>query len=151
MSSNKVLDKTGLTYLWSKFIAYLENIFPAIGNSDMGTTATTLTGAIAEHEIDIANLNSKFITVLHSGDLGALSAGATGYATATVTIPSGYVTRGIAQCYLRHPSSANGLHIMPNVDTNKSGSYTFYPSYHAPKAVAAGQGDYIIHILCSKQ
>lgn len=35
-------------YIWSK-----------IGTASMGTTATTITGAIAEHETDISELNSK--------------------------------------------------------------------------------------------
>ena len=35
-------------YIWSK-----------IGTASMGTTATTITGAIAEHESDISTLNSK--------------------------------------------------------------------------------------------
>ena len=34
-----------------------------IGNTTMGTTATTLTGAIAEHEGDISNLNSNFLYI----------------------------------------------------------------------------------------
>ena len=36
-------------YIWNK-----------IGTASMGTTATTITGAIAEHESDISTLNSKF-------------------------------------------------------------------------------------------
>lgn len=37
-------------YIWNK-----------IGTASMGTTATTITGAIAEHESDISTLNSKLI------------------------------------------------------------------------------------------
>lgn len=38
-------------YIWNK-----------IGTASMGTTATTITGAIAEHEQDISGLNSKIIS-----------------------------------------------------------------------------------------
>lgn len=37
----------------------LDSIDSTIGNTAMGTTATTITGAIAEHESDISTLNSK--------------------------------------------------------------------------------------------
>lgn len=83
MAENK-LDKSGLAYLWSKIVAYMHNVFPAIGDTamgtvantitgaikeivdkigsiTMGTTATTITGAIAEHEDDINALNSKLM------------------------------------------------------------------------------------------
>lgn len=38
----------------------LDSIDSTIGNTAMGTTATTITGAIAEHERDISGLNSNF-------------------------------------------------------------------------------------------
>ena len=54
-----------------------------IGNTSMGTTAQTLTGAIAEHESDITALNGKLSTII-------------GYKTVeigTVTIlPGGYLS-----------------------------------------------------------
>lgn len=37
----------------------LDSIDSTIGNTAMGTTATTITGAIAEHESDISTLNGK--------------------------------------------------------------------------------------------
>lgn len=46
------LDYPGLQRFTSKFKAWVNGI---VGNSDMGTTATTLTGAIAEHTDQIAN------------------------------------------------------------------------------------------------
>lgn len=52
-------------YIWNK-----------IGTASMGTTATTITGAIAEHESDISTLNSKIkstditITTSSSGAAG---------------------------------------------------------------------------------
>ena len=36
-----------------------QNISSKIGNTSMGTTATTVTGAVAEHEQDISGINSK--------------------------------------------------------------------------------------------
>ena len=36
-----------------------QNISSKIGNTSMGTTATTITGAVAEHEQDISDINSK--------------------------------------------------------------------------------------------
>ena len=59
MSSNSVLNRTGLTYLWSKISAYFSNALAKIGNEDMGTTASTVTGAIAEHSQELSELNSN--------------------------------------------------------------------------------------------
>lgn len=42
-----------------------------IGNTAMGTTATTVTGAIAEHETDITTLNSQFVKAVVSGTTDA--------------------------------------------------------------------------------
>ena len=49
------LDYPGLQRFTNKFKAWVNAI---VGNSDMGTTATTLTGAIAEHTDQIADLES---------------------------------------------------------------------------------------------
>ena len=45
----------------------LDTVSDQIGNTTMGTTATTLTGAIAEHESDISTLNSNLITEMFTG------------------------------------------------------------------------------------
>ena len=48
--------------LFGKISTMLKNIrylWKLLGNTSMGTTATTITGAIAEHEADISGLNSK--------------------------------------------------------------------------------------------
>lgn len=65
-----------------------------IGNTTMGTTATTITGAIAEHESDITSLEGDRIKIVESVSLGSISVNASGAADATVdissSIPSGY-------------------------------------------------------------
>ena len=75
------LDSVGLAYLWGKLKAFfatkslvgdttmgttattvtgaIKEHSDLIGSTTMGTTASTLTGAIAEHESDISNLNSN--------------------------------------------------------------------------------------------
>ncbi len=121
-----------------------------IGNSSMGTTATTVTGAIAEHESDITALNGKFTFVKVDGDLGALAAGAAGFSTISVTIPSGYITTGICTVNKKHIAGAAGLTIHGNVMSGLSGTATVYPSYYTPGTVSSGNADYSLHILCIK-
>ena len=113
-----------------------------LGDSTMGTTATTVTGAIAEHEGDITTLNSKYEFVTYNGNLGALSAGASGYITASVTIPTGYRTTGITSIAKQHIAGAAGLTIMANMPRNNTGTVTFYPSYYTPTSVASGNADF---------
>lgn len=52
-----------------------------IGNTSMGTTAQTLTGAIAEHESDISALNGKFSAIIgyKTVDVGSVTILADGY------------------------------------------------------------------------
>lgn len=57
-------------YLWkligsSNFSNVAETISGAIGNTALGTTATTLSGAIAEHESDISTINGNLSTLVH--------------------------------------------------------------------------------------
>lgn len=47
--------------LFTNILNKLKSHDNKIGDTTMGTTATTITGAIAEHEQDISNLNSKNI------------------------------------------------------------------------------------------
>lgn len=75
-----------------------------IGNTTMGTTANTLTGAIAEHESDIASLTSqignmaKALYVYYTPSSGATANTAIDI-TDAVTIPSGATVRSVAvQC-----------------------------------------------------
>lgn len=49
--------------LFVRIINKLKGYDEQIGDTTMGTTATTLTGAIAEHEGDISTLNSKFSNI----------------------------------------------------------------------------------------
>ena len=52
--------------LFGKISTMFKNIrylWKLLGNTSMGTTATTITGAIAEHESDISGLNSKIDTI----------------------------------------------------------------------------------------
>ena len=60
----------------------IDAIATLLGSSPMGTTATTVTGAIAEHESDISSLNSSLIIVseftsesvtLNAGELTTIS------------------------------------------------------------------------------
>lgn len=47
----------------------LDDAVDLIGNTTMGTTATTITGAIAEHEQDISDLNSKITHNITNGKI----------------------------------------------------------------------------------
>jgi hypothetical protein len=44
----------------------IDTINTTLGSTTMGTTATTVTGAIAEHESDISTLNSKITNVTYA-------------------------------------------------------------------------------------
>lgn len=78
-------------YIWNK-----------IGTASMGTTATTITGAIAEHESDISTLNSKFdtidskalVAVRFSTTLSNIAADGSGNKTVNYVCPSGYTAIG---------------------------------------------------------
>lgn len=49
----------------TKIMVWIKEKGDLIGSTTMGTTATTITGAIAEHEGNISNLNSNLISYLH--------------------------------------------------------------------------------------
>ena len=55
------LDTAGLTRLWSKIKSFVND---KLGSTTMGTTATTVTGAIAEHEGDITSLSSQIASLV---------------------------------------------------------------------------------------
>lgn len=120
----------------------------AVAKDLQGQIGTVPSGSTLQGQIN--TLNSKFVTVVYNGNLGALNAGASGYITASVNVPSGYITRGIASVAKQHIAGAPSLTIMPNVASNQSGTFTFYPSYYTAGAVANGQADFSIYILCSK-
>lgn len=106
-----------------------------------------MTDSVNTNTEDIATLNSKYGFITYNGDLGALSAGASGYITASVTIPTGYRTTGIASIAKQHIAGAAGLTIMANMPRNNTGTVTFYPSYYTPSSVASGNADFQIRIL----
>ena len=63
LNKHDLVNLAGLTQtVKSAFQSVLDKITgiaETIGDEPMGTTATTVTGAIAEHETDIATLNSN--------------------------------------------------------------------------------------------
>ena len=127
----------------SQMFKNIRYLFGKLGSTDISSIGDgSVTGAVS-------TLNSKFITIVYEGDLGALAANTAGYITANITIPEGYITRGIATIALGHPLGSNGLLIVPSILSNLSGNITFYPSYYAPKAVSNGNTDFKIYILCS--
>ena len=65
-----------------------------VGNTTMGTTATTVTGAVAEHEGDISTINNR-ASVGNSYSAGT-------YTTSSLFV-SGYVTSGGGDCILALP------------------------------------------------
>lgn len=86
-----------------------------LGNSTMGTTATTVTGAIAEHETDITTLNSNLVATpvnvsIYGNNISDLTS--VSYRVGNIAILSGYfhatstlsgqttiMTQGIADHY----------------------------------------------------
>lgn len=74
-----------------------------IGNVSMGTTATTLTGAIAEHESDITILRNKPAIKYYFFSTGSHSwpAGASSFTVQIPATPSGYTL------WAMHPRSTN--------------------------------------------
>lgn len=94
----------------SSLFSFLAN---KIGNVTMGTSATTLTGAIAEHESDLAtmqsSLNTLFIAKDYSYAYTNLAAGGTLQVTGTMfntSTPSGYTVMGIRRATSGHVSVA---------------------------------------------
>ena len=69
----------------------IDSIATLLGNSSMGTTATTVTGAIAEHESDITSLNNNlnFAIDTKSASTYTVAANSGAYADIDVT-KSGY-------------------------------------------------------------
>ena len=58
--ANSILEAIGDTSIGGVSLSRaISNILDKIGNTAMGTTATTITGAIAEHESNISTLNSN--------------------------------------------------------------------------------------------
>lgn len=95
----------------------IDEVQDEIGNTSMGTTATTLTGAIAEHESDITTLNSKlttsFIIKRYSTEI---TAGANNYGVATanalsMSTPSGYTPIGLVGCQVPAKTSLRAITI----------------------------------------
>ena len=69
-----------------------------IGNTSMGTTAQTLTGAIAEHEGDISALNGKWVVETKTLSVPNVAAGATQWVTSSIA-KSGYTAVGAVGWY----------------------------------------------------
>lgn len=77
--------------LFSKISTMFKNIrylMKILGNESMGTTASTITGAIAEHERDISGLNSNLGTLIYKKD----ATNKTTYTFSVRTIASGGFT-----------------------------------------------------------
>ena len=84
----------------------VSDISNKIGNTTMGTTATTITGAIAEHEGDISTLNSnlsnKIIVEAHDSDtVESIASGSTAWLGVQNVAKTGYKIVSIAGYYLQ--------------------------------------------------
>lgn len=100
-------------YIWSK-----------IGTTSMGTTATTITGAIAEHESDISTLNGKtnFSTVSVIGTAKTIAANGTEWisvpfpTSGTAIAVVGYYLNGGTACsvYAFYLGSSNAQFALRN-------------------------------------
>ena len=80
-----------------------------------------------------------------------LSAGANGYVSANVTIPTGYKSIGIMSISLGHPGGAGGMVLTAGIGMNLTGTQTIYISYYTPNAISNGaHTDYSIIVMCIK-
>lgn len=102
-----------------------------IGSTTMGTTATTLTGAIAEHEGDITTLNNQIASKANAPvrltDVGKITTSTSlAYTGKSVTIPAGsmYIVRGYG---IYTSSRCTGLVIAS--DNDPSHTYNYYAAY----------------------
>ncbi len=76
----------------STMIKNVRWLYSKLGTTELGTTATTITGAIAEHESDISTLNSKTTSYLLSASVSSQSftAGEIRAIQFTLTVPAGF-------------------------------------------------------------
>lgn len=129
------------------------SITEAIGNTALGTTATDISGAIAEHEGDIANLNAALGTTLfRTSGIGANNnltlTAATGGVRAIVLINSS--TAACRAAYFVSCTGTGAVSYTPILDgsgiTITTGSYIFkYTGTYATRVTAIIQsGDLTI-------
>lgn len=95
-----------------------------------------------------SNLKNHRILTKCNRKIGALSAGAHGYTTVSITIPSGYKTTGIISTSLGHPSAAGGLSIVAGINPGVSGTRDVYVSYYAPITIAESASDIEFAVEC---
>lgn len=94
-SVSQITANSTLATLFNRISTMVKNvryIWNKIGTASMGTTATTITGAIAEHESDISTLNSKTTSYLLSASVSSQSftAGEIRAIQFTLTVPTGF-------------------------------------------------------------
>ena len=96
LNKHNLVNLAGLTQtVKSAFQSVLDKIneiVEAIGDEPMGTTATTVTGAIAEHESDISELNSKttYLLLAATSASTTISANTSAVVNFSFSVPTGY-------------------------------------------------------------
>lgn len=79
-----------------------------------------------------------------------LTAGAYGFYTGSITVPTGYKTTGIYSIALNHPGVAGGLSLMGAVVSGLSGTLTIYVGYYTPRAISGANSDFDLTLECIK-
>ena len=119
----------------------LGNLSDLVGNTAMGTTATTVTGAIAEHEGDITSLNNNLQIKIKSYSAGSRTVAANSALGLSandfsVSAPSGYMpvavvgySSGIANCACYSVNAnATGTQRMMSIINLAASAVTIEPS-----------------------
>ncbi len=123
-----VTSGSSFSNLFNRISTMMKNvryIWKLIGSETMGTVATTLTGAIAEHEEDISTID---------GNLSATSF--------NLTTDSTNVTSGSGKGVYDKASKTVRIYLQWNNTTNVSSSATLFtiPSAYRPSATVTGYG-----------
>ena len=136
----------GSYVLWNGVLYTANGAIPAGNVSEVNFTALSATGGLNSLAEDLIKIVSVPVT-----DLGALSAGASGYKTYDITIPDGYISTGISCIFKGHPGAGAGFNIQPNFPTGRTGTITEYYTYQAITSVPVNYSDFIMHFLCLKE
>lgn len=136
----------GSYVLWNGVLYTANGAIPAGNVSEVNFTALSATGGLNSLAEDLIKIVSVPVT-----DLGALSAGASGYKTYDITIPDGYISTGISCIFKGHPGAGAGFNIQPNFPRGRTGTITEYYTYQAITSVPVNYSDFIMHFLCLKE
>ncbi len=79
---------------------------------------------------------------------GTLAAGANGYGSFTVSVPTNYKTTGIVTVKKNHPGTCYAV-INTSLNQNATGTVTGYYTYYNPKAITYAETDFDILVECT--